>query len=839
MTEATGQEVRTYAEIAINLTARSIDRLFHYRIPPELQAKAAVGCRVMVPFGGRPTEGYLLGFATQAEVPEVKDILRLVDEEPLLSPNLLWLARWLADYYLCSLGEALRCIVPAGLRSEAELTVCLAVSAEAAAQAATELKERAPQQAAILTCLGQAGPLTQSQISRKLGAKSVLPGLRALAAKGLVGLQDRFKSEVRIKTVTLAVPAAGPGELAAVADLLSARAPKQAKVLTVLSEHPEGIAVPELYRLTGAAAETIRALEAKGLLSRRTAELRRDPLAERVFAADRALPLTEAQSQALASVKQLLDGGRPASVLLHGVTGSGKTEVYLQAIAAVLAQDRQAIVLVPEISLTPQTVERFRARFGDLVAVLHSGLSRGERYDEWRRIRRGEVAVSVGARSAVFAPFANLGLIVIDEEHETSYKQGDSPHYHAREVALARANHENAVVILGSATPAVTTYHRMENGAGAILTLPQRIEQRPLPPVTVVDMREEIKADNRSPFSRVLRAELTNCLAAGHQSIIFLNRRGFSTFILCRECGEVLRCPHCDVSLTYHAEANCLQCHYCNYTRRVPQICPRCQSRNIRYFGIGTERVEEELRRLIPSARILRMDLDTTSQKGAHDRILSAFRRQEADILVGTQMIAKGLDFPKVALVGVITADTALHLPDYTSGERTFQLLTQVAGRAGRSEAGGKVVIQTYNPEHYSVLAARGHDYPAFYRQEIAYRSELGYPPFSHLVSFTFSAADEAQVIAAAERWESSLRQAIQEAQAAVHGEALAAVQILGPVPALMKKVNGKYRWQIVLKGNDLTALRDAARASRQAVGDWTWSSGVSVGIDIEPVGMV
>lgn len=826
-----GNPKNEYATVAVNLPARSLDRFFHYRLPPQLREKAVVGGRALVPFAGRKVEGYILGFVAQPEVADVKDVIRLLDEEPVVSPQLLRLARWMADYYLCTFMEALRCVLPTGMRGAQNLTVRLAVPPDKVAAAVSGLRRQAPLQAAILSLLPETGRMSKAALARELKGKSLLPAIRALAAKGLVETEEAWQHGLRPKCITRVVPLPPPAVLREQAARLESRAPRQAQVLAAVAAYPEGIRLEELRAAAGAPAAVIKTLAAKGYLECRTVEIKRDPYRSCQIAADEAVVLTDEQAAAVRAIKSRLAADRPATVLLQGVTGSGKTEVYLQSIRYVLEQGRQAIVLVPEIALTPQTVERFKARFGTAVAVLHSGLGRGERFDEWRKVRDGEVSVVVGARSAVFAPFTDLGLIVLDEEHEASYKQTDNPKYHARDVAIERARQESAVVVLGSATPSVGTYSRAAAGEFSLLQLTRRVDDRPLPPVEIIDMREELKAANKSPFSRRLQAEIGECLAARHQAIIFLNRRGFSTFVLCRECGWVMRCPRCEVSLTYHAATGRLQCHYCDYSQPAPETCPRCRSHYIRYFGIGTERVEAETKKLFPAARVLRMDMDTTSRKGSHAQILNAFRDHAADILIGTQMIAKGLDFPRVTLVGVVTADTALHLPDFAAGERTFQLLTQVAGRAGRGEVGGKVVIQTYNPEHYSVIAARTHDYVSFYREEIANRRELRYPPFAYLASILLFSSSERKTIAAANRFGAILREAVRPAE----GE----IEILGPVPALLKKLNGKYRWQIVLKGKQRAALRQVLRDSRQIADGDAQTVGVYISIDIEPVGMV
>jgi primosomal protein N' (replication factor Y) len=509
------------------------------------------------------------------------------------------------------------------------------------------------------------------------------------------------------------------------------------------------------------------------------------------------------------------------------VTGSGKTEIYLRALTEVVRQGRQAIVLVPEIALTPQTVHRFAARFPGRVAVLHSGLTPGQRYDEWRRVRAGQVDVVVGARSAIFAPMPNLGLIVLDEEHEWSYKQEQTPRYHARDAALKLAELTSAVVILGSATPAVESYRRAERGQYQLLELPQRIvarrdwlnaeraryhrpavrEEGPtpltiyreLPPVQVIDMRAELKAGNRSIFSRALDQALRDVLRAGEQTILFLNRRGAATFVMCRDCGHVLRCRRCDVPLTYHEgeKGKELLCHYCNRRYPQPERCPACDSPRIRYFGIGTQRVEAEVGKAYPQARVLRWDRDTARSGAAHERFLDAFAHHQADVLIGTQMVAKGLDLPLVTLVGVISADTALHFPDFRSTERTFQLLAQVAGRAGRSSLGGRAIVQTYTPDHYAIQAASRHDYVDFYRREIDFRREQGYPPFSQLARLVYSHSQGA-------RAEAEARQVHEVLRARVRAEGLGGVALVGPAPAYRHRLRGRYRWQILVRAADV-----------------------------------
>ncbi|MFO7819331.1 MAG: primosomal protein N' [Halanaerobacter sp.] len=535
--------------------------------------------------------------------------------------------------------------------------------------------------------------------------KAVMPsGKLKIKTKRVVDLaQSKDKSRTKIKE-------------------LKSKAPKQAAVLEYLVQHEPDLITTRLAEKVDTYAGTIRRLADKELVVYKEKEIRRNPYQDLEFNQTSDLDLTSEQEQALESILKGVNNQGSQTFLLKGVTGSGKTEVYLQALDQILAKGQGAIVLVPEISLTPQTIARFKGRFQNQVAVLHSQLSAGERFDEWRRLKSGEAKVAIGARSAIFAPLADLGLIIIDEEHETTYKQDDHPKYHAREAAVYRANLNDAVTILGTATPSLEAYYRTQDGDYKLLELKNRIDDRPMPEVEVVDMREELAKGNRRMFSELLQEEITARLEEGEQSIVFLNRRGFSTFVQCRKCGHVMRCNDCDVSLTYHSNPPLLHCHYCDHQEDVPKTCPNCDSKYIKYFGIGTQKVEEELNELFAEANIKRMDVDTTRKKGAYRRILSDFKEHKIDILIGTQMVAKGHDFPNVTLVGVITADTALNFPDFRSSERTFQLLTQVAGRTGRGDKGGEVVVQSYTPEHYSIQFAKKHDYDSFYEKEIASR---------------------------------------------------------------------------------------------------------------------
>ncbi len=594
---------------------------------------------------------------------------------------------------------------------------------------------------------------------------------------------------------------------------------RQVQVMGVLASAGGQMPMADLVRAAQTTPSLLRGLEARGAVAIAAQRVRRAPDLPKAAHGGAVEPTAE-QAEAIRAITQ----ADPGEVfLLFGVTGSGKTEVYLQAIADTLDRGEQALVLVPEIALTPQTVARFRARFGDRIAVLHSALGQGERYDEWQRLRTGEARVGIGARSAIFAPVARLGLVIIDEEHESSYKQDVAPRYHARTVALQRAAFEGARVVLGSATPAVETHHRAVSGEYGLLRLSRRIHDRAMPPVEVVDMRAELEAGHRSIFSRRLGEELTACLERGEQAILLINRRGYATFVLCRSCGEAVRCPNCSVSLTYHRAGESLRCHYCDYREEPPKRCPSCRSPYIKHFGAGTQQVYEAAAELLPGARILRLDKDTTTRKGSHQRILDAFAQGEADVLIGTQMVAKGLDLPRVSLVGIMAADSSLNLPDFRAGERTFQLLTQVAGRAGRGDIAGRVVLQTYAPDHPSVRFAQAHDFEAFFDYEVREREDLRYPPFIHLINVVVSAEDAG----AAWKVAGTLVQRL---------EAFPEVVALGPAEAVLAQLRGRHRVQVLIKAADLGAAR---RALREAVRQTERPQGVRMAIDVEPASLL
>ncbi len=608
------------------------------------------------------------------------------------------------------------------------------------------------------------------------------------------------------------------------------RAPSQKTAWETALDQP-GLTRLELAAAAKVSVSAVDALTSKGLL---TAKKRasQSPAQLNNLIPSRPFDLTAQQKTAFDPIFDRLKKKEHEVFLLNGITGSGKTEVYCHSVAAALGMGRQALILVPEIALTPQMLHTFRSRFGEEVAILHSRLSDGERRDEWLRIREGSANVVLGTRSALFAPAQNLGLIVIDEEHEPSYKQEESPRYHARTVALEIAKNKQSVVVLGSATPSVESFFSASSaGTYHLLTISERVEKRSLPQIQVVDMREETKKGNQELFSRVLLSSIKDRLKKNEQTILFLNRRGFSTFISCRECGQVMKCPHCDISLTYHINGR-LVCHYCNYTAGAPRYCPSCRSSYISYSGTGTQKIELEIKRLFPDARILRMDSDTTSRKGSHQKILDTFCQGKADIMIGTQMIAKGLDIPAVTLVGVVNADLTLYMPDFRAAERTFQLLTQVAGRAGRSDLGGEAMIQTHSPEHFAITSAREHDYPAFFEQELKNREVLNYPPFSSLCRFVVTGIVQMEVENAA----NSLYNIMSEI---VNSEGLNnQVQVFNTVPAPVSRIKNRYRWHLIFKALYVKQLQDISKACLNEFDRRYPSAKVRIIVDIEPQNM-
>jgi primosomal protein N' (replication factor Y) len=826
----------TVARVIVDVPSRDTDRAFDYSIPDRLMGWVEIGSRVAVPFGPRKLQGIVIGLADDAEVEfmKLKPIDDLLDAMPPLSSELVELGEWISKRWLCPLTIALQAMLPAALKGRAEKYVYPAVGAQ-------WTDEEAAQSGGLLLALKKGEPLKLTVLLQQYPEHGDL--LKKWLRQGRLEERQRVEDRFSVKTVQTVFPS-DPASLLQALEQLQARAHKQREALLYLAERNEPIAVLKLTEALGTTSSTVRSLADRGWIEIRSVTEDRDPYANREFPTSAPMELTPAQANVLAPIQSALDQGASEVFLLHGVTGSGKTEVYLQAIQRCLEHGREAIVLVPEIALTPQMVERFKSRFGARVAVLHSRLSQGERYDEWRKIREGRAQVAVGARSAIFAPFSSIGLIVIDEEHETSYKQEESPKYHARDVAVKRARLHGAVVVLGSATPALETYeaavhggHETDLGDMRYLALPERVANRPLPGVTIVDMREELKLGNRAMFSRPLAAAIRDRLEKREQMVLLLNRRGYATFVMCRSCGYTAACPHCEISLTHHKGSQNLRCHYCGYSEAEPKACPSCESPHIRFFGTGTQKVEEALAETFPGIRVIRMDVDTTTEKGSHEKWLTEFRERRADVLLGTQMVAKGLDFPYVTLVGVLAADSALRLPDFRAPERTFQLLTQVAGRAGRHELPGEVIIQTYDPEHESITSVQGHDYKGFVERALVLRRHLGYPPYGRLISVTFSHESVPLLLSIGERFAAGIREST--AKLGIHNDFdrgdRAALDVLGPVSSPIARLKDRYRFQCMVKyRGDVDASRLVSQALEE-MGDAVKRAGVQMSVDVDP----
>jgi primosomal protein N' (replication factor Y) (superfamily II helicase) len=736
------------ARVTLEIALR---REFDYLIPQELEGKVDVGSRVKVPFSHRQVLGVVTALAKDSPHTNLRAILKVIGAQALVTPKVLRLARWIADYYCCPVEVALKSVLPDAVRKEKE------------------------------------------------GWRERL-FVRALSPNG-----DTPKLTKR-----------------------------QREVWNVIEEWRH-LPLTELLRLTDATADIVRRLEDKGLVKVGQEISERDPYGDEEIVPTKALTLNPEQAAALAAITAVMDSeGKGRAFLLHGVTGSGKTEIYLQAITRALEQGRGAIVLVPEISLTPQTVERFKARFSagklqTLVAVLHSHLSAGERHDEWHKIRQGRARVVIGARSAIFAPVEPLGLIVVDEEHEHSYKQEEAPRYNARDVAVVRASMESAVVVLGSATPSMESFYNVQRRKYGLLELRSRVDDKRMPIVRVVDMRKENRKQKAGIFSEQLKEAITQRLERHEQVILFLNRRGYSTMLQCPLCGYVAGCPNCSVALTYHRQTQKLQCHICGHAGEVPPRCPESKCRNpaIRYSGLGTERVEETLTRLFPYAKVRRMDSDTLKRKDDYRRILGDFRVGKIDILVGTQMIAKGLHFPNVTLVGIIYADQSLHMPDFRAGERTFQLLTQVAGRAGRGDVEGEVIVQAFTPFHPAIQYARRHDFAGFYEQEIEFREQLKYPPLSRVALLTLKGHNEDKVKFSAEHVRKQLENELKDWKDLV---------IAGPAPAPLARADSHYRYQIMLRAPQMSKLSQHLSKVQQ---EGALPDDINLVVDIDPVNLI
>ncbi|MHA6251347.1 primosomal protein N' [Oceanobacillus sp. CAU 1775] len=799
------------AKVIVDVPASVIDQTFDYEIPEQYIDVLVPGMRVIVPFGPRKIMGYVVKITSESAFKRLKPIEEVLDIVPVLTNELLDLGQWLAKETLSLSISALQVMLPQVLKSKYKKEIHR-LNEE---QLSPELEDLFAGRDVITYEEFETSLIKHSQLKKEIDQEKVM-------------IDYIVKSKITKKYETMVRPKKDILQLEEALVDFSKSAKKQVAILNYFIDHPEEISQKILLNKLKTTSSTVKALVEKGLLETYRKEVFRNPFDDDSIVQTEPLLLTDEQDQAIQPILESIEKVEHEVFLIHGVTGSGKTEIYLQAIQEVINQGKEAIVLVPEISLTPQMVHRFKGRFGKNVAVMHSALSAGEKFDEWRKIQRKEVQVVVGARSAIFSPFENLGIIIIDEEHETSYKQEEQPRYHARDVAIYRGKKNKFPVVLGSATPTLESFARADKNVYKLQTLHKRTNEKPMPEVITVDMRNELHAGNRTMFSRLLMDKMKACIERGEQIVLLLNRRGYSTFIMCRDCGHVKECPHCDIALTYHKNTNILKCHYCSFEETVPTICPECESDLIRYFGTGTQKVEESLAQLMPEATVLRMDVDTTRKKGAHEKILTAFSEKKADILLGTQMIAKGLDFENVTLVGVLTADSMLNLPDFRSSERTFQLLTQVSGRAGRHDLTGEVIVQTYTPEHYSIELASQYNFEDFYKKEMAIRRTFQYPPYFYLALITVSHPNHVKVV-------QSAQSIVGQLQERVSGQTI----ILGPTPSPIPRIKDRYRYQCMIKYKNEPELRKYITEMQQSFSDEMRKNDLQIIVDMQPYHMM
>jgi primosomal protein N' (replication factor Y) len=790
-----------------------LDQPFTYGLPGSLVHRAKPGARVVVPFGTRKLTGVVLAVHEAAPGMRARMVEKLIDEEPIFDASLLRLAAWVAAYYCAPLGEVLRSMAPTSAETTRSKIYGLTDTGRDVVRQSLFGEEDTSAPARVLRML-ERRPLSAAYLKTKVEEAGRV--LASLEKKGLVAAEEEVsaKDPMRAAAEQLRIRFARRGE--------GIKLPKaERELLAYLELHPGEHGLAELEASVGEASRAGRALARKGL-----AELRITPVG---ILADVRPPhaLNSWQQAAFEKIREQLTAGSFGAFLLQGVTGSGKTEVYLSAIEYALQCGKAALLLVPEIALTPAVAGQFLHRFGDRVAILHSAFSDTERTEQWRRIRSGEAGVVVGTRSGVFAPIQNLGLIIVDEEHDQSYKQQEAPRYNGRDVAVMRARELGACVVVGSATPALETRYNVERGKYTLLELPERVAGRPMPVVELVDMREEfLETRQMGTFSRRMLEGLDERLAAGEQTMLLLNRRGFSSYVSCRACGERVECPNCAVTLTYHRRDKRLLCHYCNYAERVPERCKKCESEYLHFVGTGAEKMEDELHKALPRARIARMDRDTVTTKRHFETILHGFREGNFDILVGTQMIAKGHDIPNVTLVGIVSADIGLGMPDFRAAERTFQLLTQASGRAGRGTIPGRVILQTANPEHYAVRLAAQQDYGQFYEKEILFRRSMRYPPFSALANILIRDEVQEEALRKATLLDQMLRPEPKE------------MRVMGPAPAPVPRLKNEFRYQLLLKSSDRKHLNETLHRLRRFAAEQKWGATALV-IDVDPVSLL
>jgi primosomal protein N' (replication factor Y) len=823
-----------YVNVILDSGSRQLDRSFTYEVPPELAGRVAIGSMVVVPFLSSMQLGFVIEFCERPDLAAIRAVAGLAEETPVFDRDMVSLCKWISSYYLSPLSQALRLVLPPGRKRK----ICEMIELTQAGNRAMQQGSASERESLVIEALrANGGNLPAAELKTLLGewTARTLKAMekRSWLSRNFILAQPKV-SELSERVLSLTES----GRQAMEDGVLRTKTPARHRLLEALADNGGELPAAEARRARLASGPTIRAAIQSGLVSEVRRERRRRLFEGRSFEREGSYRLNEEQRAALESIRAGLESESAGAWLLHGVTGSGKTEVYLQAIDAALAKERSCLVLVPEIALTPQMVERFKARLGEEVAVLHSGLGLGERYDQWRGIREGRHRVVIGARSALFAPLRDLGLIIIDEEHETTYKEGSPPRYNAGRVALELARLKKALVIYGSATPSLESRYAAARGDYSYLNLPHRIDNRPLPRAESVDMRELAAGGFKGLISPQMATGLAAVYKSGEQAILFLNRRGFARFLQCHGCGHIFQCPNCSVSLCYHAREGYLLCHHCDFKALPPFVCPQCGKRDHRYTGAGTERVESELKAILPGIEAVRMDADTTRRKDSHWDILERFKSGKAQVLLGTQMIAKGLDIPSVTLVGIISADTSLGLPDFRAGERTFQLLTQVSGRAGRGARHGRVIVQSYDPEHYAIRTALQGDEARFYQKELEQRRETFYPPFCRLINLVLTAVDQEDCIRASEWLGRRLRSRFESSRD---------VLVLGPAPAPLSRLKGRYRYHLTLKCPPLPFLeglddclssfesfRTAYCKSRRLA-----KESISLIVDVDPVSML
>ncbi len=786
---------RKYAQIIIDNRATSTDKPYTYLIKPEMEDIVQEGMRVLIPFGtgNRKIIGIIIKIDNHYDGEyKLKSIIDIVDNKPLISKDLIELSMWMSEEYLSPYLDSFQTVLPPGNFKEVETYVSLDGNYYSYKNKLNQLEENI-----INLILNHENKVELKVLKKSIDNRDLLSTIKNLEKSGIVKTSLEIKTTVEKKYEKYVSIVDDSLSYEDIVKKVGVRSYKQIEITKYLIGQ-EPLSLKKLMEETESSLSTVKAVEKKGIIKIFDREVYREPIKKNIKPYKKH-NLSKDQKYCVDTIlNSIRNKDRQNKFLIHGVTGSGKTEIYLQLVEEMLRLNKDSIILVPEISLTPQTTERFVGRFGDNVAVLHSKLSYGERFDQWRKIKEGKVKIVVGARSAVFAPFNNLGLIIIDEEHETTYKSSMNPKYSAIEVAEKRCDQFGAYLVKGSATPSIESYYKAKTGDLKLLNLKERVNNRDLPEVKIVDMRKELQMGNMSIFSKELYRAIEKNLNNKKQTILFLNRRGYSTFVSCRQCGYVVKCNSCDISMTYYMKENKLKCHYCGLAINPPNLCPVCKSKYIKYFGIGTEKVEAYTKEMFPNAKVKRMDMDTTTKKGSHESMLEEMKNEEIDILIGTQMIAKGLDFENVTLVGIIAADTSLNLPDFRASERTFQLITQVAGRAGRGEFEGNVIVQTYNPDHYSIQSSKEHDYLTFYNKEILLRKEFDYPPFSNIISIVIYGENRNRILKVSKEIYNAL---IKEIKA--NGLEHIIDNLIGPNPAPLEKIKNNYRFQILIKSQD------------------------------------